>query len=104
MDCTRRLAIVFRIWVRGTSRYDGTTEGRKDATSVARAAVPATACPTASRSRRITRPSGPDPLTTARSTPRSAAIFRARGEALMRVERRSGGRADGGGGGAPVTI
>src|SRR3954465_4931739 len=81
IDSPSRLAMIFRIWVRGTpwespskvGREDGTTEGREDA-----GAGPAAAA--ASMSRLMMRPPGPDPCTLPRLHPRSPARRRAGGE------------------------
>src|SRR6266576_2181549 len=88
IDAASRLAIVFRIWVRGTSSY-GTPDGAR---STERGAGAALGCPVmlglaapASTSRLMTRPPGPDPCTSFRSTPASLAIRRASGDAFTRV-------------------
>ena len=74
MDWASRLAMVFRIWERGTSWY-------APAAATGAALVGAGAL---SRSRRTILPSGPEPARAPRSSPRSLATFRARGEALVR--------------------
>src|SRR5215831_15513644 len=76
-DAASRLAIVLRIWVSGTSRYAAPPTGWATAT---RGTATATA-PALSRSRMTTRPPGPEPRTSFKSTPRSLASRRASGEA-----------------------
>src|SRR5882672_9382039 len=81
-DVAKRLAIVLRIWVRGTSSYAAplrTTTGAGDATD---AGIGVGAL---SRSRLTTRPPGPDPWRRAMSTPVSFAIRFANGDALTRA-------------------
>src|SRR5712664_471132 len=83
IDAARRFAIVLRIWVRGTSSYgvpEGAGSGERGAGTTARACVAP-----ASTSRLMTRPPGPEPWTSLRSTPASFAIRFASGEALTRV-------------------
>src|SRR5690349_773363 len=92
--------MVFRSWVRGTSvkgaPSDGGTAIRGAAGAGAAAAARAVGVPSGrlaapgslgaapSRSRSTMRPSGPDPATPPRSMPRSAAMRRASGDALIR--------------------
>src|SRR3954453_475550 len=86
MDLASRLAIVFRIWVRGVSVYAGPAgpAGADDGVA-ARAVPPAPDCaPACAKSRATTRPSGPLPLIAPRSIPLSAAIRLASGEAFTR--------------------
>src|SRR6266550_3045708 len=91
-DAASRFAMVLRIWVSGTSSY-GAPERSGDGK---RETGDGTAAPTAeatgapwlgarSRSFLTTRPPGPEPATSLRSTPASFAIRRARGEAFTRV-------------------
>src|SRR5256885_1102816 len=91
-DAASRLAMVLRICVRGTSSNGAPvtsgcgmwdagcdwTTGVAAAGASARDAEPST-------SRLTTRPPGPDPLTSLRSTPASRAIRLASGEAFTRV-------------------
>ncbi len=78
-DAANRLAIVLRICVRGTS----SNAAPLAITTGAGAAEAETArTGAASRSRRITRPPGPEPCSNLRSTPFSLAIRLASGEAL----------------------
>src|SRR3989442_12491303 len=91
-DAASRFAMVLRICVRGTSSYavpvrsgNGTREKGNGA-----AAAPAGAAGDAwlgarSRSFLTTRPPGPEPATSFRSTPASFAILRTIGEAFTRV-------------------
>src|SRR6266566_1782266 len=87
-DVASRLAIVLRIWVRGTSWYGapstaGAAAGERGAGSGSircaadggDADVPVAAV--RSRSFLTTRPPGPDPVTSLRSTPASLAMRRA---------------------------
>src|SRR5947208_1581128 len=83
-DVARRLAIVLRIWVRGTSAYgapERSGNGTRETGNVAAGAVAGAR----SRSFLTTRPPGPEPVTSFRSTPASFAIRRASGEAFTRV-------------------
>src|SRR6267378_3314665 len=88
-DVANRLAIVLRICVKGTSWYGSpprVTTGEGGAgggTSRCGAGCATTA--RASRSRLVTRPPGPVPVTSLRSTPASFAIRLASGEAFTRV-------------------
>src|SRR5439155_25587620 len=95
-DVASRLAIVLRIWVRGTSWYGGPSTavaaaGERGAGSGSircpadggDADVPVAAV--RSRSFLTTRPPGPDPVTSLRSTPASLAMRRASGDAFTRV-------------------
>src|SRR5438876_254731 len=87
IDAASRLAIVFLIWVSGTSSY-GTPVRR--ASGVVRGAGAATVAAgdgagAPSTSRLITRPPGPEPWTSLRSTPDSLAIRFASGDAFTRV-------------------
>src|SRR2546428_551792 len=97
-DVTRRLAIVLRIWVRGTSSYappdlaatGETGEGRGSLRCTAADAAtertsPCSPLPAASRSRLTTLPPGPDPVTRFRSTPASLAMRFAKGDAFLLV-------------------
>src|SRR5947199_59788 len=96
-DVARRLAMVLRICVRGTSSYGAPPrsagemgEGRGACGGTAGgAAAPRTSpfslLPASSRSRFTTRPPGPDPVTSFRSTPVSVAMRFARGDAFTRV-------------------
>src|SRR5882762_5111908 len=99
IEAASRLAIVLRIWVRGTSSYgtpvrrtSGVVRGAGTAAEAAPAGAPST-------SRLTTRPPGPEPCTSLRSTPASFAIRRASGEAFTRVAS-AGAAAGAGGGGA----
>src|SRR5207244_763505 len=99
-DAASRFAMVLRIWVSGTSSYGaplgagcgiprGAGCGMRDAgcdwtTGVAAAGAGARDAEP-STSRLTTRPPGPDPLTSLRSTPASRAIRLASGEAFTRV-------------------
>ncbi len=79
MDCDSRRAMVFRIWLSGTSwKASPVVPGMV----VAAGRAPAAAGRVPSTSRATTRPSGPEPGTEAMSIPRSAAIRRASGEAF----------------------
>src|SRR6267143_1404186 len=86
-EAASRLAIVFRIWVRGTSSYGTPVRGARSAVrGVAEAgAVAACAAGARSTSRLTTRPPGPEPCTSFRSTPASFAIRFASGDAFTRV-------------------
>src|SRR5690349_19005857 len=101
--------MVFLIWVSGTSEY-GWAPGPRDTGTGCRTmeALGPAACWTCSRSRATMRPSGPLPLTSPRFRPRSAAMRRARGDALIRspeeavaVEANAGAGRDSEGAGAP---
>src|SRR5690348_7369053 len=100
--------MVFLIWVSGTSEYDW-APGPRDTGTGCRTmeALGAAACWTCSRSRATMRPSGPLPLTSPRFRPRSAAMRRARGDALIRspeegaVEANAGAGRAADAGGAP---
>src|SRR4051812_522183 len=111
LDCTRRRAMVARMLERGMARpsrgasmggraWPGTAPAERlvilagsweepgrarlwrAVPPVGRAVPPEAA---ASTSRRMMRPEGPEPWRAWRSTPDSAAILRARGEAKMRA-------------------
>src|SRR6266480_2481451 len=104
IDATRRLAIVFLICVSGTSSY-GTPVRR--ASCVVRGAGAATAAAgdggdagAPSTSRLITRPPGPEPWTSLRSTPASLAIRFASGDAFTRVASAAAATGTGAGAGA----
>src|SRR5213592_4145094 len=91
-DVTRRLAIVLRICVSGTSSNGVPVTagcGMRDAGCGAAATAAGVAAwgraAVASRSRLTTRPPGPEPVTSLRSTPASFAIRLASGEAFTRV-------------------
>src|SRR5947199_10449621 len=91
-DVASRFAIVLRIWVSGTSSYAAPVRpgnGKRETGNVAAAAAvgPADAAGLGARSRSFltTRPPGPEPVTSLRSTPASFAIRRASGEAFTRV-------------------
>src|SRR5207237_4142440 len=91
-DVANRLAMVLRIWVSGTSSYaapvrsgNGTRETGNVAPAVAVGAADAPGLGARSRSFLTTRPPGPEPVTSLRSTPASFAIRRASGEAFTRV-------------------
>src|SRR6266404_1321774 len=101
-DVASRLAMVLRIWVNGTSWYaapvrsgGGTRETGNGAATVAAGAAGVPGLGARSRSFLTTRPPGPDPVTSFRSTPASFAIRRASGEAFTRVA--SAGATDGNG-------
>src|SRR5213080_4233611 len=88
-DVTRRLAIVLRICVSGTSSNGVPVTagcGMRDAGCGAAATAAGVAAwgraAVASRSRLTTRPPGPEPVTSLRSTPASFAIRLASGEAF----------------------
>src|SRR6266566_5999929 len=91
-DAASRFAMVLRIWVSGTSPYaapvrsgNGTRETGNVAAAVAVGAADAPGLGARSRSFLTTRPPGPEPVTSLRSTPASFAIRRASGEAFTRV-------------------
>src|SRR5439155_11117716 len=91
-DAASRLAMVLRIWVRGTSWYAAPVRSgngtRETGDGTAAPAAEATGVPwlgVRSRSFLTTRPPGPEPVTSCRSTPASFAIRRASGEAFTRV-------------------
>src|SRR2546421_340475 len=91
-EVASRFAMVLRICVNGTSSYGlplGAGCGMRDAgcdSTTAEAAAGASARDAEpSTSRLTTRPPGPDPLTSLRSTPASRAIRLASGEAFTRV-------------------
>src|SRR5213076_1520742 len=91
-DAANRFAMVLRIWVSGTSSYaapvrsgNGTRETGNVAAAVAAGAADAPGLGARSRSFLTTRPPGPDPATSFKSTPASFAILRASGEAFTRV-------------------
>ncbi len=105
IDWASRRAIVLRSWVSGTSVNGVPSAGNamagragaaagRGAAAVAVAVAGRAGAP--SRSRSTTRPSGPDPERPARSIPRSAAMRRASGDALMRPPGEAAGAADGG--------
>ena len=84
--------MVLRICVRGTSSYavpvrsgSGTRETGDSGAAGAAAAAGAAWLGARSTSFLTTRPPGPEPVTSFRSTPASFAIRRARGEAFTRV-------------------
>src|SRR3954451_19232004 len=89
IDWLSRRAIVFRIWLSGTS-VNGVEAERKLSLRLGSGdagetrVAPAGAGAAASRSRATIRPSGPVPNTPPRSSPRSAAMRRASGDALTR--------------------
>src|SRR6266446_6947921 len=121
-DVANRLAIVLRIWVRGTSSNGapvtsgcGTRDAGCDWTTGVAAAGASARDAEPSTSRLTTRPPGPDPLTSLRSTPASRAIRLASGEAFTRVTSAGAGStppasriplldATGAGGGAAATV
>src|SRR5213082_1095218 len=80
-DVTSRFAIVLRIWVRGTSSYgaaERSGSGKRETGKVGAGAV----LGARSRSFLTTRPPGPEPVTSFRSTPASFAMRRASGTPL----------------------
>src|SRR2546430_10027504 len=90
-DVANRLAIVLRIWVSGTSSYAAPVRpgnGKRETGNVAAAAAvgPADAAGLGARSRSFltTRPPGPEPVKSLRSTPASFAIRRASGQLFTR--------------------
>src|SRR5882762_10515691 len=102
IDAASRFAIVLRICVRGTSSYGTPVRGARYVGGAAGAAGAVGAARVAgapSTSRLMTRPPGPEPCTSLRSTPASFAIRRASGEAFTRVAS-AGAAAGAGGGGA----
>src|SRR2546427_1378573 len=99
IEAAKRFAIVLRIWVSGTSSYGTPVRGARSAVrGTACAATVAAGAP--STSRFITRPPGPDPCTSLRSTPASLAIRRASGDAFTRVASAGATAATGCGAGA----
>src|SRR3989449_8824399 len=129
-DAASRLAMVLRIWVRGTSSYgaplgagcgmpgdagSGMRDAGCDWTTGVAAAGASARDGEPSTPRLTTRPPGPDPLTSLRSTPASRAIRLASGEAFTRVTSAGAGSTPpasriplldgtGGGGGAAATV
>src|SRR5438132_6765741 len=85
-----RFAFVLRIWVSGRSSYGapvretgaGGGGGGTGATGAEADTVAAGRAAAVSRSRRTTRPPGPDPVSNFRSTPDSLAMRLASGDAL----------------------
>src|SRR6266853_6179981 len=91
-DAASRFAMVLRICVNGTSSYGtplgagcGMRDAGCDSTTAGAAAGASARDAEPSTSRLTTRPPGPDPLTSLRSTPASRAIRLASGEAFTRV-------------------
>src|SRR6266851_1822458 len=86
-EAASRLAIVLRIWVRGTSSYGTPVRGARSAVRGLAEAGAVAACTAGARStsRLTTRPPGPEPCTSFRSTPASFAIRFASGDAFTRV-------------------
>src|SRR5882724_495410 len=84
MDCDRRLAMVFRIWVSGTSVKEPelTGAGSRETGDDVAADIGAPDAP--ARSRRMMRPPGPVPWILPKLMPSSRATRLASGEALMR--------------------
>ena len=84
IDSTRRLAIVFRIWVSGTSSKPASGRGGSGTAVILRSAASTT-------SRFTIRPPGPEPAIASSRRPFSSASRRARGEALIRSPGTGGG-------------
>src|SRR5437764_14125797 len=91
-DVASRFAIVLRIWVSGMSSYGAPLgagcemrDAGCDSTTAGAAAGTGPRDGETSRSRLTTRPPGPEPVTSLRSTPASFAIRLASGEAFTRV-------------------
>src|SRR5207237_6398679 len=87
-----RFAIVLRIWVSGMSSYGAPLgagcemrDAGCDSTTAGAAAGTGPRDGETSRSRLTTRPPGPEPVTSLRSTPASFAMRLASGEAFTRV-------------------
>src|SRR6059058_4943052 len=90
-DVASRFAIVLRIWVSGMSSYGAPLgagcemrDAGCDSTTAGAAAGTGPRDGETSRSRLTTRPPGPDPVTSLRSTPASFAMRLASGDAFTR--------------------